>query len=102
MPPPNHDSLPKGIPKIKSQASTAQNLETLQSQSRQGCKKRLSLNRLRVLYGRLINFTVAKAYGSVGFLLLGGDARPDGMQPGADRFVFVRPRAIAQHHAELL
>jgi hypothetical protein len=54
MPPPNHDSLPKGIPKIKSQASTAQNLETLQSQSRQGRKKRLSLNRLRVLYGRLI------------------------------------------------
>jgi hypothetical protein len=47
--------------------------------------------------GALINFTVAKAYGSVGFLLLGGDARPDGMLPAADRFVFVRPRAIAQH-----
>ena len=52
--------------------------------------------------GSLINFTVAKAYGSVGFLLLGGDARPDGMLPGADRFVFVRPRVIAQHHVELL
>ena len=54
MPPPNYDLLPKGIPKIKSQASTAQNLETLQSQSRQGRKKRLSLNRLRVLHGRLL------------------------------------------------
>jgi len=42
--------------------------------------------------GALIDFTVGKAYGSVGFLLLGGDARPDMMLPGADRFVFVRPR----------
>jgi hypothetical protein len=49
--------------------------------------------------GALIDFTVAKAYGGVGFLLLGGDARPDIMLPGADRFVFVRPRMIAQHHA---
>jgi len=52
--------------------------------------------------GALIDLTVAKGYGSVGFLLLGGDARPDMMQPGADRFVFVRPRVIAQHHAGLL
>jgi hypothetical protein len=51
--------------------------------------------------GALIDFTVGKAYGSVGFLLLGGDARPDMMLPGADRFVFVRPRVIAQHHAGL-
>jgi len=51
--------------------------------------------------GALIDFTVGKAYGSVGFLLLGGDARPNMMQPGSDRFVFVRPRVIAQHHAGL-
>jgi len=52
--------------------------------------------------GALIDFTVAKSYGGVGFLLLGGDARPNMMLAGADRFVFVRPRAIAQHHAGLL
>jgi hypothetical protein len=52
--------------------------------------------------GALIDFTVAKAYGSVGFLLLGGDARPNMMLPGADRFVFVRPRLIAQNAPGLL
>ena len=52
--------------------------------------------------GALIDFTVAKAYGSVGFLLLGGDARPDGMQPGTDRFVFVRPKLIAQNDPGVL
>jgi hypothetical protein len=46
--------------------------------------------------GALIDFTVAKAYGSVGFLLLGGDARPDMVLSGAERFVLVRPRLIAQ------
>jgi hypothetical protein len=41
----NHDSLPKGIPKIKLQASAVENPEILQSQSRQHRKKRLSSNR---------------------------------------------------------
>jgi hypothetical protein len=50
----------------------------------------------------LIDFTVAKAYGSVGFLLLGGDARPDMVLPRAERFVFVRPRLIAQNTLGLL
>ena len=60
--------------------------------------------RFRLTFGSaaaMSAFTVAKAYDSVGFLLLGGDARPDMMLPGADRFVFVRPRVIAQHHAGL-
>jgi hypothetical protein len=52
--------------------------------------------------GVLIDFTVAKAYGSVGFLLLGGDARPNMMLPRAERFVFVRPRLIAQNTLGLL
>jgi hypothetical protein len=44
--------------------------------------------------GELVDFTVDK-FGA-GLLLLGGDARPDVMLPGTDRFVFVRPRLIAQ------
>jgi hypothetical protein len=52
--------------------------------------------------GVLIDFTVAKAYGSVGFLLLGGDARPNMMLPRAERFVFVRPRLITQNTLGLL
>jgi hypothetical protein len=53
MRPPNHDSLPKGILKIKSQASAPQNPEIWQSQNRQRRKKRLALNQLRDLHGRL-------------------------------------------------
>jgi hypothetical protein len=52
--------------------------------------------------GTLIDFTLAKAHGSIGFLLLGGDARPDVMLPRAERFVFVRPRLIAQNDPGLL
>ena len=48
--------------------------------------------------GALIDFTVARAYGSDGFLLLGGDARPDTMLPGVQRFIFVRPRLIVQNY----
>jgi hypothetical protein len=43
--------------------------------------------------GELVDFTVDK-FGA-GPLLFGGDARPDIMLPGTDRFVFVRPRLIA-------
>ena len=43
--------------------------------------------------GELVDFTVDR-FGA-GLLLLGGDARPDMMLSGADRFVFVRPRADA-------
>jgi hypothetical protein len=43
--------------------------------------------------GELVDFTVDK-FGA-GLLLFGGDARPDIMLPGTDRFVFVRPRLIA-------
>ena len=48
--------------------------------------------------GALIDFTVARAHGSDGFLLLGGDARPDTMLPGVHRFIFVRSRLIVQNY----
>jgi hypothetical protein len=87
MPPPNHDSLPKGIPKIKSQASTAQNLETLQSQSRQGRKKRLSLNRLRVLHGRRISIKVVNARAVGGLVLVVSEFSATGSGPTAGKIL---------------
>jgi hypothetical protein len=48
--------------------------------------------------GALIDFTIA----GNGLLLLGGDARPDMTLSGAERFVFVRPRLIAQNDPRLL
>ena len=50
--------------------------------------------------GALIDFTITNS--GYGLLLLGGDARPDTMLPGVERFVFVRPRVIAQNHPGLL
>jgi hypothetical protein len=43
--------------------------------------------------GELVDFTLGN--GGSALLLIGGDARPDFVLPGAVRFVFVRPRADA-------
>jgi hypothetical protein len=45
--------------------------------------------------GALIDFTITNSGHAL--LLLGGDARPNIKQSGAERFVFVRPRVIAQN-----
>jgi hypothetical protein len=62
----------------------------------------IAMNPVAKYNGALIDFTVAKGYGSVGFLLLGGDARSDRIQLGRDRFIFVRPRLIAQNDPGVL
>jgi hypothetical protein len=41
--------------------------------------------------GELVDFTLAN--GGAGLLLVGGDARPEVVLPGAARLVFIRPRA---------
>jgi hypothetical protein len=46
--------------------------------------------------GALVDFTLDNNDGAL--LLLGGDARPDRMQPGVQRFIFVRPRLIVQNY----
>jgi len=50
---PNHASRFEGIAKTKLQASTASDMETLQSQVNKAAKKRLSLSGLEILHGRL-------------------------------------------------
>src|SRR2546430_4762231 len=50
---PNHASRFEGIAKTNLQASRASDTETLQSQVNKAAKKRLSLNGLEILHGRL-------------------------------------------------
>src|SRR3954462_10407937 len=50
---PNHASRFEGIAKTNWQASRASDTETLQSQVNKAAKKRLSLNGLEILHGRL-------------------------------------------------
>ena len=46
--------------------------------------------------GALVDFTLDNNDGAL--LLLGGDARPNRMLPGVQRFIFVRPRLIVQNY----
>src|SRR4051812_41201718 len=51
---PNHASRFEGIAKTNVQASRASDTEILQSQVNKAAKKRLSLNGLEILHGRLV------------------------------------------------
>src|SRR5262245_18299039 len=52
---------------------------------------RIAMRPIARYSGELVDFTLAN--GGAGFLLVGGDARPEVVLAGAARFVFVRPRA---------
>src|SRR5256885_17211139 len=58
---PNHASRFEGIAKTNLQASRASDTEILQSQVNKAAKKRLSLNGLEILHGRLINDATAQS-----------------------------------------
>jgi hypothetical protein len=60
----------------------------------------IAMNPVAKYNGVLIDFTITNS--GYGFLILGNDARPNSMLPGVERFVFVRPRVIAQNHPGLL
>jgi hypothetical protein len=55
---PNHASRFEGIAKTNVQASRASDTEILQSQVNKAAKKRLSLNGLEILHGRLFTMKI--------------------------------------------